>query len=421
MAKNDSRRGRGEGALFYRADRDRWIARVIVDGQPRAVSAKTKTEARRKLDELRRLADGGQPIAPGSMTLAELLDMWQTKALPNRRLSASRLAGHRWAIAILTDELGTLKVRNLTADDIEAAFTRRADGTPTPKRPGRGRTPGAPLSRSSLIKLRSTLSQALAWAQRRELIARNVAAHAELPAIDRTGKSGKSMTVTQAQQFMTAAAGTDLEAMWAVMLYLGLRPGEAAGLCWDDVDTERQIIHVWRARKAAEKGKTVIGETKTSGSVRSLDTPAHVLDALERQRVRQHEHEQVAGSEWSNPDRLVFTSPTGKPTDPKAVAREFASVVEASGIEGEWTPNLLRHTAASLMAHAGLPIEHVADQLGHTDLRMLQQHYRHRIKPTINGAAAINNLLNTNPPPEPNGTKGRNKNTGRPARDDQGS
>ena len=55
MAKNDSRRGRGEGALFYRADRDRWIARVIVDGQPRAVSAKTKTEARRKLDELRDL------------------------------------------------------------------------------------------------------------------------------------------------------------------------------------------------------------------------------------------------------------------------------------------------------------------------------------------------------------------------------
>jgi hypothetical protein len=64
-----------------------------------------------------------------------------------------------------------------------------------------------------------------------------------------------------------------------------------------------------------------------------------------------------------------------------------------SVIQGELQPNLLRHTAASLMAHAGLPIEHVADQLGHTDLRMLQQHYRHRIKPTINGANAINGLL----------------------------
>jgi integrase len=377
------------------------------------VSAKTKTEARRKLDELRRLADGGQPITPGTMTLAELLDMWQTKALPNRRLSASRLAGHRWAIAILTDELGTVKVRNLTADEIEAAFVRRADGTPTPKRPGRGRTPGAPLSRSSLIKLRSTLSQALAWAQRRELITRNVAAHAELPATDPKVKSGKSMTVAQAQQFMAAAAGTDLEGMWAVMLYLGLRPGEAAGLCWDDIDTERQIIHVWRARKAAEKGKAVIGETKTSGSVRSLDTPAHVLAVLEQQRQRQSAQEMLAGSEWFNPDQLVFTSPTGKPTDPKAVAKEFARVVEASGIEGEWTPNLLRHTAASLMAHAGIPIEHVADQLGHTDLRMLQQHYRHRIKPTINGAAAVNDLLNTDPPPEPRGTTLPNKNKGR--------
>ncbi len=33
------------------------------------------------------------------------------------------------------------------------------------------------------------------------------------------------------------------------------------------------------------------------------------------------------------------------------------------------------------MADAGLPIEQVADQLGHKDLRMLQKHYRHRIKP----------------------------------------
>ena len=45
------------------------------------------------------------------------------------------------------------------------------------------------------------------------------------------------------------------------------------------------------------------------------------------------------------------------------------------------------------MADAGLPIEHVADQLGHKDLRMLQQHYRHRIKPTIGGAHILDGVL----------------------------
>ena len=46
---------------------------------------------------------------------------------------------------------------------------------------------------------------------------------------------------------------------------------------------------------------------------------------------------------------------------------------------------------------------------------MLQQHYRHRIRPTVNGAAAVNDLLNTNPPDEPKGTTRRNKSKGRPA------
>ena len=81
-----------------------------------------------------------------------------------------------------------------------------------------------------------------------------------------------------------------------------------------------------------------------------------------------------------------------------ALRNEFDRLITSAGIEGRWTPNLLRHTAASLMADAGLPIEHVADQLGHKDLRMLQQHYRHRIKPTIGGAHILDGVLGANPP-----------------------
>ena len=169
------------------------------------------------------------------------------------------------------------------------------------------------------------------------------------------------------------------------------------GLSWNDIDAVNGTVHIWRARTADTDGSVTIGNTKTPGSIRTLETPAVVLDALERHRQRQDEHATLLGAPWSNPDNLVFTSPTGRPTDPKAVRNEFDHLITTAGIDGHWTPNLLRHTAASLMADAGLPIEHVADQLGHKDLRMLQQHYRHRIKPTIGGAHILTGVLDHEP------------------------
>ena len=68
--------------------------------------------------------------------------------------------------------------------------------------------------------------------------------------------------------------------------------------------------------------------------------------------------------------------------------KEFKKVVAEIGLVDS-TPNELRHSAASLMSDAGMPIEQVADQLGHKDLRVLQKHYRHRIRPTIGGGNVL--------------------------------
>lgn len=69
--------------------------------------------------------------------------------------------------------------------------------------------------------------------------------------------------------------------MAVTMLYLGLRPGEAAGLAWDDIDVESGTVHVWRSRKIGTSGDAVVGETKTPGSIRTLDALQPVLDDVE--------------------------------------------------------------------------------------------------------------------------------------------
>lgn len=395
MARGDSRRGRGDGALYFDADKNRWVGRVTIDGQRRKVLAATKTEARRRLNELRSSAAQGLPVTPGNITLGELLRLWDEKGLAGRSISDSHRAGHRWAINVLTEDLGSRRLRTLRPDHVEHAFAKRSDGTATAasKRAGRGRSPGRTLSRSSLIKVRSTLNQALTWAQRRDLIARNIASLVELPATAAPRTVGRSMSREEATRFIEATRESDLEAMWLMMLFLGLRPGEAAAVSWDDIDFENNTIHIWRARNVDSSGAAVVGSTKTPGSVRSLDAPDVVLNALRRQRDRQDDLAALVGAAWCNEEDLVFTSPLGRPTDPKAVRNEFQRVVETSSLEGRWTPNLLRHSAASLMADAGMPIEQVADQLGHRDLRMLQRHYRHRLRPTINGGQVLGALF----------------------------
>ncbi len=395
MAKGDTRRGRGEGALFFDSDKNRWVGRITIDGQRRKVLATTKTEARRRLDELRRSADQGLPLTPGDITLGELLELWQTKGLAGRTISDSQRTAHRWATSILTEELGTRRLRALRPDHVEQALARRAEGAASAasKRKGRGRSPGRPLSRSSLVKIRSTLNQALTWAQRRDLVARNIAPLVEIPAIAAQTAAGRSMSRKEALRFIEAAGESDLEAMWLLMLFLGLRPGEAAAVSWQDVDLESGTIHVWRGRKVDASGAAVVGGTKTPGSIRSLEAPEIVLAALHRQRARQDELKESVCAAWLNEDDLVFTSPLGRPTDPKAVRNEFDQVAARAKLEGRWTPNLLRHTAASLMADAGMPIEQVADQLGHRDLRMLQRHYRHRLRPTVGGGRVLGSTL----------------------------
>jgi integrase len=378
-------RGNGEGSVFEQKrptstdpNATRWVAQVIVDGKPRRAIAKTEADAKRKLRGLMQAVDRGTPIPAGNLTVAGLLDDWATKALPNRNIEAATVKRHEFSINALKKDLGGKRIKDLRPEHVEQAFAKRAESG---------------YSKGTLAKLRTTLRMALAWGERRGDVARNVASVVELPATARAAKPGKAMTADQARAFINAARGTPLEAMWLVCLYLGVRPGEAAGLAWDDVDYDDGVIHVRRSRKLDAAGKAVVGRTKTAQSVRSLDAPPVVLAALKAHRTAQNERRLAMGAQWSNPDDLVFTSPTGRPTDPARCRREFAEVVKAAKLGDGWTPNLLRHTAASLLSDAGLSIEELADQLGHKDTRMASLHYRHRVRPTVAGGTMMDSLL----------------------------
>lgn len=376
-------RGNGSGSVYQEgarkpvAERGRWVAQVKVDDKFRRTYHPNKTEAMRALDGMRQAAKMGAVIVDGNATLAALLDRWEAKVLPAQNLSVRTLDSYRWACNILRADIGTKRLAKLRAEDVEAAFEARAD---------------AGMSRASLVKVRSVLGKALDWAMRRRAVDSNVARVVELPAQARRATERRSMTAEQARAVL-AVTEHRLHALWTVMLFLGLRPGEATGLSWVDVDLEKGIIHVRRSLKL-ERGLLVLDERlKTDRSRRSLDAPPEVVTALRTHRVEQRKAQLKAGALWQPPfPDLVFTTALGAPLGPRNLHRSLTLLTQRLEL-GPFHPHELRHSAASLMSEHGVPIERIADQLGHDGTRMGLLVYRHAVKPTVSAGMVMSEVL----------------------------
>ena len=366
----------GEGSVYFNASRRRWEGMLDLDrdenGRRRRkkVSAATPRGVADRLRAEQANLEAGLPVTDDALTIEGLLTRWLTHVVPGR-VAPTAEATYRWAVeGHLVPGLGHVRLRRLTPEHVESFLRAKAK---------------AGLSRSTCVRLRSVLGQALLRAERRGYVTRNVARLAEIPAEARVAREGRALGASEARALLAACADHRLEAAFVVMLLLGLRPGEATGLHWNDVDLDARVLHVRQSLKWYD-GMPVVGEPKTRRSRRSLAMPAAVAEALRIHETR-HAMERVAfrqvwPAEWGD---LVFVSEAGTPIDPANLRRGFAAVARKAKL-GHLRPYDARHSACSLLCDAGVPLEHVADVLGHESTRMASQVYRHAIAPSVTAA-----------------------------------
>jgi integrase len=347
------RRSQGEGTIYHDASRDRWIGQVWIDGRRRKVSARTKADASAKLGQLLH-GDPTERHVDRRLTVAGLLEDWKSLYLSASNRAPGTKEVHRWSAAIITEEIGKVKVSDLDARHVEKMLHRLATRT------------DRPLSRASLVKVRSTLRQALAWGERRRIVSHNAAAVAELPEAVETARGRRALTIEEEEALVVAMEGHQYAPLWILSLRVGLRPGEAAGVCVDalELDADPPTVSVIRAVRLEGGCPRLVDRLKTARARRTLALPADVAELL-RPVVQACET-----------DPLV-TAPNGEPVWPSTVRAELSAVAELAHV-GKVSPNELRHTAATRMADAGVPPHVIADVLGHSSTRMVDAVYRHR-------------------------------------------
>jgi integrase len=375
-----SRRFDGHGTVYK--DGDAWRAALrLGDGRRILRRALSEEEAYVELDRMKAAHGLGLGLGvPSADLVSGYLEWWLEMqaakvGTDDHGMSHNTWLNYKWALGPIMDAHGGRRLRDLEPEHVEVVLARLAiEGK----------------ARRSVVRVRTVLGQALATAQKRGKVHRNVAHLAEMPRTAPPSEQ-RSLTVEQAKAFLGAAEGDPTEAFVVTGLMLGLRPGELLGLRWADIDLDGATPTLAVTGSLKREGSTCrVGDVKKGirASRRRLELPSPAVEALRAQRARQRHARLLAGPEWRE-QGLVFTTAIGTLIPPSNMNRRLAAVTERAGI-GHWSmTELSRHSAASIMYAKGKRLEEIADVLGHTSTRMLERHYRHEIRPSIGAHVAV--------------------------------
>jgi integrase len=361
-----ARRGHGEGSIYHRKD-GRWAATITLENHKRKTfygSTRKEVQERLKI-ALREQQQGTLVNAPQQM-VGQYLQQWLENCQPAVRIRTYERYEQLVRLH-LVPTIGRIPLQKLTPQQVQSLYTQKLkDG----------------LSQTTVNTLHAMLHKALEDALRWNLVARNVCDAVSPPRRNRY--EIQPLTVEQAQQFLAAAHGHPLEALFVIAVSTGMRRGEMLAIKWQDIDLSTGTLHVRRIFTRARGNRYIEAEPKTEKSRRSIVLPALVVDLLSQHRARQLQVKKEAGEAWQE-HNLVFTTAVGSPLNPSKVVDRFKTLLKRAGL-----PDIrfhdLRHSTASILLGMGIHPKVVQELLGHNQISMTMDIYSH-VMPTMHKEA----------------------------------
>lgn len=118
---------------------------------------------------------------------------------------------------------------------------------------------------------------------------------------------------------------------------------EARNINWQDIDFDREIIHL----------KTAKGDRE-----RVVFLHKKLVDALRMYGTKE--------------DRQIFVSQRGESYNKRTIQQIIKSTSKKAGIRKNVTPHTLRHSFATHLLESGADIRYIQQLLGHKDLKTTQ-------------------------------------------------
>ena len=318
----------------------RWVGGFRTQADAKAARAAAQTAQAR-----------GTYVAPRNITVGEWLDTWIIGHEVG--LKASTAESYRANIErYLKPRLAHERLQGLSPARLSVVFKDLYEAG------GHG---GKALSPRTVEFARAVLRRALQDAVLERLIEVNPVVGTKRPRV--TKAQHQTWTAEQLRTYLSGTAHR-LTPLWALAAAAHARRGELLALRWSDVDLKSGVINV-------DRSVTQIGNARTYSTPKNHERRQVTLDAwtllrLGELRIQQAKDRLAWGPAYAGTEDLLFTWENGTPLLPDYVSKEFVRSQRGSGL-----PRLklheLRHTHATLLLRAGVPVHVVAKRLGHRD------------------------------------------------------
>lgn len=355
------RRGNGEGTVSFDKSKQLYYGVISAGGARRKTRGyKSADEAQLALLDLRHDVAHGVQLPDRRHTLSDLVTRWLVDIVePHNEYGTWQNYESNWRVHI-QPRFGRLYLEDLRRLDIQQWANQLRK---------QGKAVGT--VRGIVTTLVVSLNQGVDWGW----LQHNPALRIKIADRDRTDERQiNGLTTAESEKLLAAAQGRNLESLFVVAVWTGMRKAELLGLRWADIEFDRARVHItqtleWRSGRPWQ----LKSRAKTRAGLRAFPLLPVVGEALLAQRARVAQLRDNAAELWTEHD-LVFPSEIGTPTHPSNVNREQAKLEAAGGVKHrvhDW-----RHTAATRMRAAGVDDRTIMQVCGWTDRSMLDR-YQH--------------------------------------------
>lgn len=311
----------------------------LANGKTKVVYGYTHAELQQKVQEIRQQDAAG--VTVGDHTLVGTwARTWLTSYKTGLRYATVQMYRSAYNNHIM-DLLGSMELQDVRPVHVRAVMASVSDR-----------------SESLQHKVLITMRQLFETARQNGLIQRDpteglkTTPHA---APDRQ----KYLSPAQVAELLQSLSEPRARAFVGLCVYCGLRKEEALGLQWGDISAGRLVVA--RAMTFGSNQQLPTQELKTKASCRMLPVPdalQAILDQVPRLSV------------------YVVPAAGGAPMSRSAFTSLWRRHVLAC-VDFEVRPHMLRHTYATMLYRAGVPLRTAQYLMGHSSITMTAQIYTH--------------------------------------------
>lgn len=343
--------GSGQGSIFKSGNS--WRGQIMLDGERRSVSGKTKKEVADKLADLRVKYNSGEYVKRNDITVQEWCEYWlNTKVQPNIaeqsyiRLEAM-FRNH------IYPALGGVMIQRLDRHILEENYAKIFH-----KKGGRNYEISS-YSHSTVNALSVQFKKCLQYAVECNILSKNPHDGVELHKLRPPKKISSYTGADQRKIVVYCRNSKQWERLYYMLIGTGMRFGEAVALTWNDINLDTGAISITKNAVSIHGSMVIQNHTKTEAGTRTIFVGPNIIEWLKW-------HKSTLDEE-ANYRNLVFPNSRYNVINQQNAIAAWKKICSKIDVPYQGMHSL-RHTWATRALESGIDVKVVSKMLGHKNV-----------------------------------------------------